>query len=73
MREMTGYCPGPQIVVDTGMAIDTSLATCAGHQPSGVRSLERPSRKQRTVNPPIIPILGSLREQDIGQGHHGPQ
>jgi hypothetical protein len=28
MREMTGYCPGPQIVVDTGMAIDTSLATC---------------------------------------------
>jgi hypothetical protein len=33
----------------------------------------RSFRKQRTVNPPIIPILGSLREQGIGQGHHGPQ
>ena len=51
MRETTGYCPGRQIVVDTGMAIDASLATCAGHQPSGERSLERPFRKQRTVNP----------------------
>jgi hypothetical protein len=50
-REATGCCPGRQIVMDTGMAIDTSLATCAGHQPSGERSLERPFRKQRTVNP----------------------
>jgi len=51
VREATGYCPGRQIVVDTGMAIDTGLARCAGHQPAGERSLERPSRKQRTVNP----------------------
>jgi hypothetical protein len=51
MRETTGYCPGRQIVVDTGGAIDASLATGAGHQPSGERSLERPLRKQRTVNP----------------------
>jgi hypothetical protein len=49
-REATGYCPGRQSAVDTGMAIDTSLARCAGHQPSGERSLERPFRKQRTVN-----------------------
>jgi hypothetical protein len=55
VRETTGYCPGRQRVVDTGMAIDASLATCAGHQPSGERSLERPFRKQRTVNPPIVP------------------
>jgi hypothetical protein len=55
VRETTGYCPGRQIVVDTGMAIDASLATCAGHQPSGGRSLERPFRKQRTVNPLMVP------------------
>jgi hypothetical protein len=53
VREATGFCAGRQIVVDTGMAIDTGLARCAGHQPSGGRSLERPFRKQRTVNPLI--------------------
>jgi hypothetical protein len=55
VREATGFCPGRQIVVDTGMAIDTGLARCAGHQPSGERSLERPFRKQRTVNPLMVP------------------
>jgi hypothetical protein len=54
VREATGFCPGRQIVVDTGMTIDTGLARCAGHQPSGERSLERPFRKQRTVNPLIV-------------------
>jgi hypothetical protein len=38
VREATGYCLGRQIAVDTGMAIDTSLAKGAGHQPSGERS-----------------------------------
>jgi hypothetical protein len=52
VREATG-CPERQIAVDTGMAIDTSLAKCAGHQPSGERSIERPFPKHRTVNPPI--------------------
>jgi hypothetical protein len=33
------------------MAIDTSPATCTGHQPSGRRSF----RKQRTVNPLMVP------------------
>jgi hypothetical protein len=33
------------------MALDASLATCAGHQLSGGRSF----RKQRTVNPLIVP------------------
>jgi hypothetical protein len=33
------------------MVTDTSVATCAGHSPSGRRSF----RKQRTVNPPIAP------------------
>jgi hypothetical protein len=33
------------------MAIDTSLATCVGHRPSGGRSF----RKQRTVNPLMVP------------------
>ena len=55
MRQTTRYCPGRQIVVDTGLAIDTGLARCAGHQPSGERSLERPLRRQRTVNPLIVP------------------
>jgi hypothetical protein len=55
VREATGFCPGRQIVVDTGMAIDTGLARCAGHQPSGERSLEGPFRKQRTVNPLMVP------------------
>jgi hypothetical protein len=41
--------PGCQSAADSGMAIDTSLATCVGHQLSGRRSF----RKQRTVNPPI--------------------
>jgi hypothetical protein len=44
--------PEHQIVADTGMVTDTSVATCAGHRPSGGRSF----RKQRTVNPPIAPL-----------------
>jgi hypothetical protein len=55
LREATGCCPGRQIVMDTGMAIDTSLTKCAGHQSSGERPLERPVRKQRTVNPLVVP------------------
>jgi hypothetical protein len=51
VREAAGHPSGPQIAADTGLAIDTSLATCAGHQPSGRRSFG----KQRTVNPPIAP------------------
>jgi len=31
-------CPGRQTAADTSMATDTSLATCAGHRPSGRRS-----------------------------------
>jgi hypothetical protein len=50
VREAAGHLSGPQ-TADTGLAIDTSPATCAGHQPSGRRSF----RKQRTVNPPIAP------------------
>jgi hypothetical protein len=51
-----GHPSGPQIAADTGMAIDTSLATCAGHHPSGHHpSGGRSFRKQRTVNPPIVP------------------
>jgi hypothetical protein len=49
VRSAAGYPSGPQIAADTGIAIDTSLATSAGHQPSGGRSF----RKQRTVNPLI--------------------
>ena len=51
VRSAAGQPSGPQIAADTGIAIDTSLATSAGHQPSGGRS----SRKQRTVNPLIVP------------------
>jgi hypothetical protein len=51
VRSAAGHPSGPQIAADTGIAIDTSLATSAGHQPSGGRSF----RKQRTVNPPITP------------------
>jgi hypothetical protein len=50
-REAAGHPSGLQIAANTGMAIDTSLATCAGHQPSGGWSF----RKQRTVNPLIVP------------------
>jgi hypothetical protein len=61
-----------QIAADTGMTIDTSLATCAGHQPSGGRSF----RKQRTVNPltgatrykfPCAPAGPSLRAAACGE------
>jgi hypothetical protein len=38
------------------MALDTSRATCAGHQLSGGRSF----RKQRTVNPLIVPARYSF-------------
>jgi hypothetical protein len=37
-------------------AADTRLAMCAGHQPSGGRSF----RKQRTVNPPMVPARYNL-------------
>jgi hypothetical protein len=50
-REAAGHPSGLQIAANTGMAIDTSLATCAGHQPSGGRLF----RKQRTVNPLMVP------------------
>jgi hypothetical protein len=48
--QVVGQPSGFQIAADTGMTIDTSLATCAGHQPSGGRSF----RKQRTVNPLVV-------------------
>jgi hypothetical protein len=51
VRKGAGHPSGPQIAADTGMAIDTSPATCTGHQPSGRRSF----RNQRTVNPLIAP------------------
>jgi hypothetical protein len=38
------------------MAIDSTLAKRAGHQPSG----ERPFRKQRTVNPPMVPAQSNF-------------
>jgi hypothetical protein len=44
VRAAAGHPSGPQTATDTGLAIDTSLATSAGHQPSGGRSF----RKQRT-------------------------
>jgi hypothetical protein len=47
VRETTGHLSGRQTAADTSPATDASLATCAGHQPSGRRSF----RKQRTVNP----------------------
>jgi hypothetical protein len=43
--------PERQIAEDTSMVIDTSVATCAGHSPSGRWSF----RKQWTVNPLIVP------------------
>jgi hypothetical protein len=43
-------CPWRQTAADTSMAADTSVAMCAGHQPSGRRSF----RKQRTVNPQVV-------------------
>jgi hypothetical protein len=54
-RSVAGQPSGPEIAADTGMTIDTSLAVPAGHQPSGRRSF----RKQRTINPPIVPYEGS--------------
>jgi hypothetical protein len=35
VREVVGHPSRPRIAADTGMAIDTSLATCAGQQLSG--------------------------------------
>jgi hypothetical protein len=51
VRSAAGHPSGPHTVADAGMAIDTSPAMSAGHQPSGGRSF----RKRRTVNPPIDP------------------
>jgi hypothetical protein len=51
VRSAAGHPSEPKIAADTGVAIDTSLATSAGHQPSGGQWF----RKQRTVNPPIVP------------------
>jgi hypothetical protein len=51
VRSAAGHPSRPQTAADTGLAINTSLATSAGHQPSGGQSL----RKQRTVNPLIVP------------------
>jgi hypothetical protein len=44
--------PEHQIAEDTSMVTDTSVATCAGHQLSGLRLFRK---QQRTVNPPIVP------------------
>jgi hypothetical protein len=44
------------------MAMDTSLTTCARHQPSGRRSFP----KQRTVNPPIAPTRYNFYGYDEG-------
>jgi hypothetical protein len=46
-----GHLPRRQTAADTSMATGTSLTPCAGHQPFGRRSF----RKQRTVNPLIVP------------------
>jgi hypothetical protein len=62
-RDAAGHPSGPEIAADTGLAIDTSLATCAGHQPSGRWS----SRKQRTVNPPIVPARYNFLCFPLGQ------
>ena len=35
VRSAAGHPSGPQTAADTGLAIDTSLAMSAGHQPSG--------------------------------------
>jgi hypothetical protein len=43
--------PEHQIAADTSMVTDTSVAMCAGHSPSRRRSF----RKQRTVNPQMVP------------------
>jgi hypothetical protein len=43
--------PEHQIAADTSMVTDTSVATYAGHSPSG----RWPFRKQRTVNPLMAP------------------
>jgi hypothetical protein len=58
VRVVAGGCRGwnirqeHQTAADTSMVTDTCLATCAGHRPSGRRSF----RKQRTVNPVIVPV-----------------
>jgi len=39
------------MAADSGMALDASVAMCAGYQSPGGRSF----RKQRTVNPLIVP------------------
>jgi len=61
---------------DTSMATVSSLSACAGHLPSGRWSF----RKQRTVNPLIVParynlsLLFSrpaLRAAALGRQHHG--
>jgi hypothetical protein len=46
-----GHPSRPQMAADSGMALDASVAMCAGHQSPGGRSF----RKQRTVNPLIVP------------------
>jgi hypothetical protein len=50
-RYAAGHLVRAQTAADTRMAIDTSPAADARHQPSDGRSL----RKQRTVNPLIVP------------------
>jgi hypothetical protein len=49
--EAAGHLPRRQTAADTSMATGTSLTPWAGHQPFGRRSF----RKQRTVNPLMIP------------------
>jgi hypothetical protein len=50
VQEAAGHPSGPQIA-DTGLAINTTLTASAGHQSSGQWSF----RKQRTVNPLMVP------------------
>ena len=46
-----GHPSRPQMAADSGMALDASVAMCAGYQSPGGRSF----RKQRTVNPLMVP------------------
>jgi hypothetical protein len=68
VRSAAGHPSGPQTAADTDMAIDTSLATSAGHQPSGGQWF----RKQRTVNPPIVPARYNFLYSSSSRPAGGP-
>jgi hypothetical protein len=63
VRSAAGHPSEPKIAADTGVAIDTSLATSAGHQPSGGQWF----RKQRTVNPLVVPAVGTSSARPQGR------